>query len=139
MKHRKTDTGYVLRMEKGDEIIGTLARFADEAGIGAGFITGIGAVCDLELGYFDVKKKEYSKKHFDGDYELINLTGNISLVESRGFVHAHVTISDDEFNVHAGHLFSGMISVTGEFVLMTIPAELHRAHDAETGLNLLDL
>ncbi len=129
----------MLKLEKGDEIIATLTQFVNDEGITAGFITGIGAVCNLELGYFDADKKEYSRKRFDDEYELINLTGDISLVDSRGFVHAHITISDSNFSVYAGHLFSGTISVTGELMITTIPTELHRAHDDETGLNLFDL
>jgi len=113
--------------------------FAEEAGIGSGFITGIGALCDVELGCFEVETREYIRKVFAGDYELINLTGNISKVDGEPFLHAHVTLGDDKFGVFAGHLFKGTIAVTGEFLVSASSLEISRKHDEETGLKLLDL
>ena len=86
-----------------------------------------------------MKTKEYLHRKFDGEYELINLTGNFSIVDGKRFFHAHIVISDREFRAFAGHLFSGVIAVTGEFFVTASSVEIAREPDNETGLNLLEL
>ncbi|MCJ7507476.1 MAG: DNA-binding protein [candidate division Zixibacteria bacterium] len=139
MLFQKIKDGYVIRLEKGEEIINSLTDFADKYKIEGGFIYGIGTVNNLTLGYYEAEKKNYLKKSFPDDFELVSLMGNISLLKGNPMVHVHVVISDVNFNTLAGHLFSGTVSVTGEFVILATKDAIERAFDKETGLNLLQL
>jgi len=139
MVFRKLENGFILRLEKGEEIIATLSDFAQKEKIDGGFVYGIGTVNDLTLGYYDVDKKDYLKKAFKADFELASLTGNISLLKGSPIVHAHVVISDSNFACFAGHLFSGRIAATGEFAVHTTKNRMERASDPQTSLNLLKL
>lgn len=139
MFFQKIKDGYVIRLEKGEEIISTLTDFADKYKIEGGFIYGIGTVNNLTLGYYQAEKKNYLKKGFPDDFELVSLMGNISLLKGNPMVHIHVVISDANFNTSAGHLFSGTIAVTGEFVILVTKDAIERAFDPQTGLNLLQL
>jgi len=129
----------MVRCDIGDEIVSTLTKFAYEKGINSGTITGIGALKNPVLGYFDLPKREYLKKEFEGNYELLNLTGNFAKIDSDIILHCHAVISDADFNVFGGHLFEAEVAVTGEFYIYPGDVAVRRGHDEMTGLNLIKL
>jgi len=139
MQFAKIQDGYLVRCDIGDEVVATLTKFAYEKDIGSGTVNGIGALKNPILGYFDLPKKEYFKKEFEGNFELLNLAGNFAKINSDIILHCHATISDVDFNVIGGHLFSGEIAVTGEFYIYPGDIKIRRGPDQETGLNLIKL
>ena len=139
MFFRKIPNGYVVRLEKGEEIIESLTSFAQKKKIPGGFLYGLGAVKDVTLGYFDVANKKYVKKDFDNEYEVTSLVGDIYYFEEKPGVHAHVNLSDADFNLIGGHLFKAVITGTGEFFIYTTDQILERKKDPQSGLNVLDL
>jgi uncharacterized protein len=139
MQFKKIPSGFVLRLIKGEEVISALSSFVKEQNILGGFVFGLGAFKDLTLGYFDSHKKEYIKRFFPEDLEFGNLTGSISFLEGKPFVHAHVTVAGTDFKAVTGHLFSATISATGEFFIIPSDIKIERKPDSDTGLNLLDL
>ena len=138
MKYEKVDGGYFIRLFKGEEIPAALCKFITQKKIGGGYISGLGAVNNVTLGYFDLERQKYLKEEFPGIYELVSLTGNIAYVEGEPFVHAHVLISDQQMVPRAGHLFAGTIAITGEFFIAVAGKKFRRTKDPEVGLNLLD-
>jgi hypothetical protein len=139
VKHRKTDFGYVVRLQKGEEVIGSLTRFAEAVDLRSGGVTGIGTVHSVDLGYFESSTKEYTHVRLDDEFELISLTGNFSTVDGKMLVHAHVALSDRQCRAFGGHLFSGVVAMTAEFVVVQSQGEIARSLDSETGLKLLDV
>jgi len=138
MRYEKVNGGYFVRLYKGEEILATLGEFIAQRRIGGGFVCGLGAVEKVVLGYFDRGRQKYVQKKFAGVQELVNLTGNIAYVDRSPFVHAHAVISDRKMVPHAGHLFSGIIAVTGEFYIAVAGKKFVRKQDRRMGLNLLD-
>ncbi len=94
MDYRETPRGYFVRIDRGEEIVATLTRFLAERGIRCGAITGIGAVDSPELGLFTMTTKEYRRRRFAGEYEIVALTGNVSSLEGKPFAHMHGLFSD---------------------------------------------
>ncbi|HEX7400579.1 MAG TPA: PPC domain-containing DNA-binding protein [candidate division Zixibacteria bacterium] len=139
MQFRKIANGFMIRLIKGEEIIATLTNFVEEQKIPGGFVFGLGALKDLTLGYFDAENKTYIKKLFPQDLEFGNVTGTISYLEGKPFIHAHVTAGDSDFTSVTGHIFSATISATGEFFILPSDSKIERKPDSDTGLNLLDL
>lgn len=137
MKFREVEDGFLVRLEKGEEVMGTLTKFVKEREIKAGFVTGMGAITDATVGLFDTEKKEYLKKTFKNDLEVGNLTANISYLDDTGepFVHAHVTVSDGSLCAFTGHLFKATVSVTMEIYIRAFGKRLIRKKDPEAGLN----
>jgi uncharacterized protein len=134
MQARKEQDGYWIILKKGDEIKSTLEKWAKENNIKGGQIFGIGAIEDITLGYFDHVQKKYVDKHFEGGYELISCIGNLN---SDG-LHAHICISDKDFNTKAGHLHKAKVAVVGEFFL--IPTDsLNKIPLEEFNLRQIDL
>jgi uncharacterized protein len=137
MDWRKSGEDYVIRMDRGEEIISTLTGLLQEQEIRSGSIAGIGALEETVLGYYNVRTGEYQRKSFPEEMELVVFAGNISLVEGVPFVHAHAVISGDDFRALSGHFFSGVIAVTGEFQLRKNAVDVRRELDADIGLKLM--
>ena len=104
-----------------------------------GFITGIGAVLEAELGYYDLPSKRYAWKKFSNTQEIVSLTGSISTSENKLNLHAHIVLSDEHYQAHGGHLKEATVGGTCEILLRRFDTKLQRQYDKETGLNLLDL
>ena len=131
-------TRFLVRVDRGEEMMETLRIVAAEKRIEAGRVTGIGALADAEIGYFDVDRKEYLRGRAPGSWELLSLTGNISLKDGEVMPHIHVILGNGDFACRGGHLFSGVVSVTGEIFVDRLPGSLHRGMNREIGLFLLE-
>jgi uncharacterized protein len=139
MNFRRVGTCYILRLEKGEEFMETVTEFLRKYGITAGSISAIGATNEVTIGYFDVKNKEYNRKKLKGDFEILSITGNVSMVGVNPMVHAHIVLGDEKYAVMGGHLFFALISVTCEIFIQAMDTTIERAVDQETGLKLLKL
>ncbi len=131
-------TRYLVRVDRGEELMETIRIVAAERKIEAARLAGIGALVDAELGYFDVDRKEYLRGKAPGSWELLSLSGNVSLKDGEVMPHIHVILGNADFACRGGHLFSGVVSVTGEIVIDRLPGSLHRAMHREIGLFLLE-
>jgi len=107
--------------------------------ITSGFLTGIGAVQEVKLGYFDTQHNQYQFKKINQALEIVSLSGNIALVDGEPMVHLHGVFSDESFQVVAGHVKSATVSVTGELYLVTDDTTVKRLTDEKTSLKLWDL
>lgn len=126
----------LLRLFRGEEVVGSLQAFAQERQIPHALVNAIGAVEDVVLGAYDLSAREYRRRPLAGDWEVISLMGNLGWVDGDAFLHAHAMLGDLECNVVGGHLFQATVHVTMEVVLWTGDAVLERAHDENVGLKL---
>lgn len=129
---------YTLNFEKGDEVMGGLIAFLKEKGIEAGHISGLGAASKLTIAYYNIESKEYEKKIFEEDVEILSLNGNVGVKEDgETIVHMHGVFGKRDFSTFGGHIFDMMISGAGEIHLVALSGKLRRAYDEETGLTLM--
>jgi predicted DNA-binding protein with PD1-like motif len=138
VKGKKIGNRWVLRLDKGDEIIESLTNFLKDNKIVSGYLTGIGATNDVKIGLFNTKDKRYITKTLKGDYEITSLMGNISLQNGEIKLHLHITIADEELKAYGGHLYFAKISAVCEIFIEEFPEILKRKEDIKTGLNLLE-
>ena len=139
MTFRRVGSSYVVRLFKGEDIIETLKGFLQKYGVTAGMISGIGATDNVTLGYFNTETKEYQKQNFQGGFEILNLAGNVSMLDGEPLIHLHIQLGDEQYRVFGGHLFSANVSVTCEILVRSLDTIIHREKDEETGLNLMKL
>ncbi len=137
MDRRKTERGFMIRLDRGEELVATLTAFLAERDIRCGVITGIGAVDALELGLFTATSREYLHRHFEGEYEIASITGNVSTVDGVPFAHLHGVFTDGDCAAIGGHVFAARVSVTCELDLVVYAGEVKREPDEATGLKLL--
>lgn len=100
---------YQGNLDKGVEIVHGLFSLMKQYAITSGTISGIGAVSEAELGYFNAKTKAYEKIRLKEDLEIVSLKGNISQKDNEVFPHLHAVLSKQDFTAAGGHLFSGTV------------------------------
>lgn len=137
MEFKKFGSKYLVRLEKGEEIVSTLTELVRKEKITLGRISGIGAVNRVVMGLFELETKEYHKKEFKGAFEVLNLAGNISQMEVNEYLHFHITIGDNNFNAYGGHLNEAVVSATAELIIDVMDGSVDRYFDEGIGLNLL--
>jgi len=139
MQYQKIDNQtFVVRIERGEEIIASLQKFCQKESIVGGFFYGIGAVDKVELAHYDVATKKYSSKKFTQALELTNLTGNVGQFENNLIIHAHASLADKKMTCLGGHLVKATVSGTAEIYFIQAPS-LKKNLDEETGLKLFCL
>ena len=129
---------YLLVFHTGQEVMKGLLAFARKHRLTAGHLTGIGAISDAVVGYFDPQQKAYVKIHEEGQAELLSLTGNVALYDGAPFFHIHVALGLRDSSTRGGHLFEAIVRPTVELVLTTYSTSVRRKIDPHTGLPLLD-
>lgn len=139
MEFKKLGDYFLLRMDRGERVRNTLDGFLQQQGVASGYLQGIGALEQVELGYYSIPDRRYLQRTMPGVYELLSLSGNITTVDGQPFVHAHAVLSDAHFRTLGGHFFDGLVAVTLELVIRPFPESVQRAEHADFGLNLLKL
>ncbi len=138
MDYKKANDHYWLRINKDEEIFETVKAFAKKEGIKAASLTGIGAVKDAEIGFYDLEAQKYESKIFPEVMELISATGNISLLDGEPFLHLHGVVSGHDYLAKGGHFFKAVVGVTCELVIIPFDCDVHRTMNSSVGLCLLD-
>ena len=130
---------YLLVFHTGQEVMSGLRAFARKHNLVAGHVTGIGAVRDAVIGYFDPEKKTYLKLHETEQLEVLSLTGNLALDNDAPFYHIHVALGRRDGSARGGHLFEATVRPTVELVLTTYRKPVRRKIDPDWGVDLLDV
>lgn len=138
MEYRKFNDTYVLRLDRGDEVIESLKLLCKSEEIKLAEITGLGASNFVEIGLFNVNTKEYKTKEFEGMFEITSLVGNATRKDGEVYLHMHINFGNEEGMAFGGHLVKARISATGELVIREITGEVGRKFNDEIGLNLLE-
>jgi len=133
----ETDDRLLIRLFKDEEILESVHELARQRDIPHASVQGIGAVTDVELGFYHLQQKEYERKAFGEEpFELISLLGNLGWADEQPFLHAHVALGRGDYSMVGGHLFRGVVLATCELVLSPGAARLERRFDPEIGLKL---
>lgn len=128
---------YVLRFDKGEELFAGLSEFILSKNITAAAFNAIGTASEIELGYFNAFLKDYRKKPFVENIEIVSLIGNCGTMAGKPAIHAHGSFSRTDFNVFAGHVFKLVTLATCEVFLIKLEGKMERSNNAEFNLNLL--
>jgi predicted DNA-binding protein with PD1-like motif len=136
MKWRRDGSRVFIRLEMGDEVHPSLVQIAEREQIFGGWLSGIGAASEVELGYYDLERKDYDRLRMEGEVEIASASGTLGLVDGRPFVHLHAVVSDRRCETRGGHLFRAVTAATLEFVIFIAERPIERTRDEETSLNL---
>ena len=94
---------------------------------------------ELTLRFFNPKTKLYEDKSYREQMEIANLTGNISLMDGKTYLHLHVTVGRSDYSALAGHLLAATLNGAGEFVVEDFGTSVTRVYVPEIGLNCYKL
>ena len=131
---------FAVILDSGDEAVGALTRFAQLQKVGAAQLTGLGALSDAVLGFFDWKTKQYRRIPVKEQVEVVSLIGDIGLgPDGAPTLHPHIVCSRADGSAVGGHLLEAHVRPTLEVIVTESPAHLRRRPDPESGLALIDL
>jgi len=138
MEYRKFDDTYVVRLNKGEDVMESLKELCSEEEIELAEVTGLGASNLVEIGVFNVNTKEYNTKVFEGMFEITSLVGNVTRKDGEVYLHLHINFGDPDGNVRGGHIVRARISATCEMIVRKINGKVGRKLSDEIGLNLFE-
>lgn len=136
MEYRKFGSQYIMRIDKGEEVLACLEEMCRKEEIKAGSAVGLGATDRVTVGLFDTASKLYKKRELTGSMEITSLVGNISTKDGETYLHFHINVCDEENRVMGGHLNECRVSATCEITVTKIDGCVEREMSEEIGLNL---
>lgn len=136
MEYKKHNNNYVVRIDKGEEVLNKIKELCENENIKSGSIYGLGATDYVKVGLFDTTNKKYHSTIFEGPMEITSLTGNISSKDGENYLHVHINVANEKMQVYGGHLNECRISATCEIYITAFDLEVEREFNEEIGLNL---
>jgi predicted DNA-binding protein with PD1-like motif len=134
-----TPTGYLMVLRRGDDVIASIEKLAEEQKIPSASLTGIGFLSDVTFGFFDFGKKEFQPKTFH-DVEMASMTGTIAWKDGKPSVHAHAAAAGRDFNAVGGHVLAAKVGPGSVEVSVVVhDKQLQRLKDPGIGANVLQL
>jgi len=124
-------------LDKGADILEGLFGVMKQHRISAGIISGIGAVTEARLAYYNAETRTYEEKAFPEPLEIVSLKGNISIKDDAVCPHLHAVLSRSAFTAVGGHLLPRTYVFAFEFEIIPFVGEpFVREFDEATGLFL---
>lgn len=138
MEYRKFGEAYLLRIDKGEEIVASVLDFAKRERIALAEISALGATDDFTVGVFDLTEKKYHPHTFTGNHEIVSLTGTLTTENGDPYQHLHMSAGNAAGEVVGGHLTRAVVSATCEMVVRPLPGAVDRTFNEELGINLIE-
>lgn len=130
---------YAVVFDEGDDPYELLTRFARDKQLTGSSLTGIGALSQVTIGWFNPDTREYERTTVDEQCEVVSLLGDIAVEDDESTVHAHIVLARRDTSAVGGHLFGGRVWPTLEVVVTESPSALRKRIDPDVGLALIDL
>lgn len=143
MDYRTYGSTVYIRVDKGDEIIGSILDVCRKEQIASAVFSGIGGCSEAQVQTFLPETGTFETQTLRGMLELVSLTGNVVTDEQNGlYQHSHALFSykdGDRHCVAAGHIKSITVLYTAEIELRpVVGGVIRRKQDAETGTGFWD-
>jgi len=136
MEYKRFDKDIVVRIDKGEEILEKIKELAIRENIKLATVTALGATNEFTVGVFKTEEKKYYSNSFQGDFEIVSLTGSINTMNDEFYTHIHMSAGDEKGNVFGGHLNKAIVSATCEMFIHVIEGKVDRELSKDIGLNL---
>lgn len=136
MDYRRFNNTIIARIDKGEEILENIKVIALKENIKLANINALGAINSFTVGVFKVNEKKYYSNEFEGNFEIVSLTGTVNTMNGEFYTHIHMSAGNDKGEVYGGHLNKAVVSATCEMVINIIEGTVDRYFDKEIGLNL---
>ncbi len=139
MQAVREGSGWLVRLDDGQDLFEELGAFASREEIRAGAIAfGIGMFRRATVGYWD--GQQYRAKELTVPHEVVGLHGSIARAEGRPSVHLHAALAGPDHLLVGGHLMQATVGVLQELLIRTFPGRTFGRPMVESfGLRMLDL
>ena len=136
MEYRKFKDTIIARIDRGEDIVEKVKEIALKENIKLANVNALGAVDHITVGLYKVAEMRYYANEFDGEMEIVSLTGSINTMDGEFYSHLHIACADQSGSVVGGHLNKAIVSATCEMFIKVIDGTVDRYKDEVTGLNL---
>ncbi len=112
---------HILRLQPGEDLLGSLFRWARATQISAASI--VSAVGSLDIAAIRFANQSYITT-LQGPFEVVSLMGNLDRQSNpaEGSGHVHISVSNGQGETFGGHLWEGsIIFTTMELTLLELP------------------
>lgn len=131
---------FAIILSAGDEVLSSLKSFANAQKLSGSSFKAIGALSQVELGWFNWEAKKYQTAvKLDEQVELLSLIGDVALKDGEPQVHAHLVVGRSDGTAHGGHLLKAVVRPTCEIILTESPDHLQKQIDPESGIALIQI
>ena len=130
---------FAVVMDKDDDAVEQLTRFARDHNVSAAGLTAVGACREATLAYFDPDTLEYRDIPVTEQIEVLSLLGDIALGDGEPALHAHAVLGRRDGSTVGGHVKRATVWPTLEVIVTESPAHLRKRVDPQTGLALIEL
>jgi predicted DNA-binding protein with PD1-like motif len=131
---------YVVKLPYGADLLNSIKDIVTKAKIRSASFTAIGAVRKAKVSYYDQTTKKYNSLEFNEPMEIVSCIGNVSELDSKMIVHAHLVLSDEKGKAFGGHLLEGTELFACELMMNEYKnLRIERKYDKLTGLNLMEI
>ncbi len=139
MKFKRFNDVYMVRIDLGEEIMEALGSLCRSENIRLAQVNAIGATDQAVIGVYDLKDQAYREEKLTGFMEITSLTGNITFVNDKPYIHLHATVADQQHTIHGGHVISMRVGATCEMFVRVLDGSVGRVRNEELGINLWEL
>ncbi len=133
------ESPFLLVVHRGENLHSVICECAKKLQLKSASLSGLGALENPVVAYYNLETKEYENKTFTGIYELISMDGNVGHDEKDYIAHIHVALGDRSHNVVGGHLVDGIVGVTAEVTVMPFKGSFTRRMNCDLGLKLISI
>ena len=139
MKFKRFNDVYMVRIDLGEEIMEALGSLCRIENIRLAQVNAIGATDQAVIGVYDLKDQAYREEKLTGFMEITSLTGNITFVNDKPYIHLHATVADQQHTIHGGHVINMRVGATCEMFVRVLDGSVGRVRNEELGINLWEL
>lgn len=138
MEYTRFENTYLLRLDKGEEILGSIRLLCRKEGVKLAMVRGQGEAMDVSLSAKNRQTFAAKTVNYRGDMEMTSCTGTITSKNGMPYLNLYAVIANpsDKFCL-GGHLERGVISLNGEFVITTIRGMAERVYSPQSGMDVL--
>ena len=105
MRYATSEDIVAIRLTEGEKLHDNIARVCEESNIDSAVVIGAaGMVREIRFGWFN--GRDYEIKDYDGVFELISLTGDVSVKDQKLYPHLHAAFSAPDHSTLGGHILS---------------------------------
>lgn len=139
MQYQRLGDRYQVRIESGEQLLETILPWLRAEGIGYAAISGLGALREVTLSYWNADTQYYETQQFAEQMEVVSMIGNVTLREDAPFLHLHVALGRRDLSVIGGHFNDAVIHPTLELWLRPEKEAVQRMLDESCGLFVMQL
>lgn len=136
MEYKRYGNKIIARLDKNEEVVTTLTELCARESVCLASVNAIGAVSKATIGNYNTVEKKYYSKEVTGIFEIASLSGTVSTMDGKTYLHLHCVLADETYQTVGGHLNSAIVSATCEIVIDVIDGQVNRQFSEEIGLNL---